>query len=93
MKQALEHIVIAELDTLGFDLVEFRVGGSRGRPVLDIRMDRRDSRKVTVGDCEQEHGGRKGEQDADYPGKLAVVRVPFDVHEPFQDIDGRNGRD
>ena len=53
MKQALEHIVVAELDSLGFDLVELRVGGSKGRPVLDVRIDRRDLQKVTVGDCEK----------------------------------------
>lgn len=53
MKQALEPIVVAELDSLGFDLVELRVGGSKSRPVLDVRIDRRDLQKVTVGDCEK----------------------------------------
>ena len=53
MKQALEPIVAAELDSLGFDLVELRMGGSKGRPVLDVRMDRRDLQKVSVGDCER----------------------------------------
>ena len=53
MKQALEPIVVAELDSLGFDLVELKVGGSKGRPVLDVRIDRRDLEKVTVGDCEK----------------------------------------
>jgi ribosome maturation factor RimP len=53
VKQELESIVIAELDALGFDLVELKVGGSKGRPVLDIRIDRRDLQKVTVGDCEK----------------------------------------
>ena len=53
MKQTLEPIVIAELDSLGFDLVELRVGGSKARPILDVRMDRRDLQKVTVGDCER----------------------------------------
>lgn len=53
MKQTLEPIVVAELDSLGFDLVELRMGGSKGRPILDVRMDRRDQQKVTVGDCEK----------------------------------------
>ena len=53
MKQTLEPIVVAELDSLGFDLVELKVGGSKGRPILDIRIDRRDLQKVTVGDCEK----------------------------------------
>ncbi len=53
VKQALEPIVVAELDILGFDLVELKVGGSKSRPVLDVRIDRRDLEKVTVGDCER----------------------------------------
>lgn len=53
MKEAVEPIVIAELDALGFDLVEFRVGGSRSRPLLDVRIDRRDLKRVEVGDCER----------------------------------------
>ncbi len=51
VKQALEPIVIAALDPLGFDLVELRVGGTRSRPLLDVRIDRRDLAKVTVDDC------------------------------------------
>ena len=53
MKQTLEPIVVAELDSLGFDLVELKLGGSKGRPVLDVRIDRRDGEEVTVGDCER----------------------------------------
>jgi ribosome maturation factor RimP len=52
VKQQLETIVVAELDALGFDLVELRNSGSKSRPVLDVRIDRRDMTKVTVGDCE-----------------------------------------
>jgi len=52
VKQQLELIVVAELDALGFDLVELRNSGSKSRPVLDVRIDRRDMEKVTVGDCE-----------------------------------------
>jgi ribosome maturation factor RimP len=44
--------VVAELNSIGFDLVELKVGGSKGRPVLDVRIDRRDQQPVTVGDCE-----------------------------------------
>jgi ribosome maturation factor RimP len=52
VKQQLEVIVVAELDALAFDLVELRNSGSKSRPVLDVRIDRRDMTKVTVGDCE-----------------------------------------
>jgi ribosome maturation factor RimP len=51
MNQALQDVVVAELDALGFDLVEIRRGGTRTRPVFDVRIDRRDGEKVTVDDC------------------------------------------
>ena len=51
MKAALESLVQQELDALGFDLVELRRGGTSRRPVLDVRIDRRDGAKVTVDDC------------------------------------------
>src|SRR5678816_3741866 len=51
MNQALQDVVVAELDSLGFDLVEIRRGGTRTRPVFDVRIDRRDGEKVTVDDC------------------------------------------
>jgi ribosome maturation factor RimP len=53
MKSALESFVQGELDALGFDLVELRLGGVSGRPLLDVRIDRRDGRNVTVDDCAQ----------------------------------------
>ena len=51
MSDELEHVVITGLDDIGFDLVELRKGGSRSRPVLEVRIDRRDGEKVTVDDC------------------------------------------
>jgi ribosome maturation factor RimP len=51
VNDALEGVVTAELDSLGFELVEFRKGGTKRRPVLDVRIDRRDGAAVTVDDC------------------------------------------
>ncbi len=51
MKPALEAIVAKELDALDYDLVEFHKGGSRDRPVLEVRIDRRDGEAITVADC------------------------------------------
>ena len=51
MGEAIEPIVAHELDTLAFDLVELRRGGSKSRPVLEVRIDRRDGSKVTIEDC------------------------------------------
>ena len=51
MSDELEHVVVAGLAEVGFDLVELRKGGSQSRPVLEVRIDRRDGEKVTVDDC------------------------------------------
>lgn len=51
MNDALERVVADELETLSYDLVELRVGGSRARPTLQVRIDRRDGEAVTVDDC------------------------------------------
>jgi ribosome maturation factor RimP len=53
MNQALEDFVRQEVDALGFDLVEFRKGGTARRPLLDVRIDRRDGTKVTIENCAQ----------------------------------------
>jgi len=47
----LEELVSAALGALGFELFGLRVGGSRARPVLDVRIDRSDGGAVTVDDC------------------------------------------
>lgn len=51
MRDTLEVVVVAELDRIGFDLVELRNGGTRSRPVIEVRIDRRDGGEVTVDDC------------------------------------------
>jgi ribosome maturation factor RimP len=51
MQEALQDFVRREVDTMGFDLVEFRRGGTSRRPLLDIRIDRLDGTKVTIDDC------------------------------------------
>jgi ribosome maturation factor RimP len=51
VNEALESVVVSELDRLEFDLVELRVGGSKSRPTLQVRIDRRDGGNVTVDDC------------------------------------------
>ena len=44
-------LVTKELTGLGLELFELRFGGTKGRPVLDVRIDRTDGEKVTVDDC------------------------------------------
>jgi len=53
-KDELERRVSAHLAERGFELVDFRLGGSARRPHLSVRIDRADSepgRTVTVDDC------------------------------------------
>jgi ribosome maturation factor RimP len=51
VNETLELVVTQELDGLGYDLVELRTAGSRARPTLQLRIDRRDGAAVTVSDC------------------------------------------
>ena len=51
MNDELQRVVTEELDAVGFDLVELRRGGTRARPVVEVRIDRRDGAGVTVDDC------------------------------------------
>src|SRR5688572_1544047 len=65
MSDALERIVMEELDRLGYDLVELRRGGSRNRRLFDVRIDRRDAQKVTVDDCARASRAIEARIDAD----------------------------
>ncbi|MEP6835421.1 MAG: ribosome maturation factor RimP [Gemmatimonas sp.] len=49
--EPIEPIIVQELDSLEFDLVELRRGGSRTRPVWEVRIDRRDGTKISIEDC------------------------------------------
>ena len=51
MSEALQAIVKKELEPLGLELFELRETGSKGRPLLDIRIERKDGEKITVDDC------------------------------------------
>ena len=51
VNETLEAVVIAELDAAGFDLVELRRGGTKGRPLVEVRIEKRDGGGVSVDDC------------------------------------------
>lgn len=53
MSLTLEAVVNAELDAAGYDLVELRRAGSKARPLIEVRIDRRDGGAVSVDDCAQ----------------------------------------
>lgn len=80
MKDALEPLVVEELTQLGYDLVELRRGGSRNRPVLDVRIDRHDLQKVTIDDCTR--ASRAIEARLDAAGPLLPIRYVLEVSSP-----------
>src|SRR5690242_13308002 len=79
MNEELEHVVTQELDTVGYDLVELRKGGTRSRPVLEVRIDRRDGGKVTVDDCARASRAIEARLDA---GDLVAERYVLQVSSP-----------
>jgi ribosome maturation factor RimP len=84
VKSELEIVVEAELDSLGFDLVDLRRHGSRARPVIEIRIDRRDGAQVTVDDCARV--SRAIEQVLDAQGAVLVgERYELQVSSPGAD--------
>jgi ribosome maturation factor RimP len=100
MNQALQDVVVAELDSLGFDLVEIRRGGTRTRPVVDVRIDRRDGQKVTVDDCARASRAIEARLDAGavFAGKYVLevsspgVERPLRTPNDWQRFAGRRAR-
>lgn len=100
MNQALQDVVVAELDSLGFDLVELRRSGTRTRPVLDVRIDRRDGEKVTVDDCARASRAIEARLDAGevFGGKYVLevsspgVERPLRTAADWQRFVGRRAR-
>ena len=79
MNDELEHVVTEWLDEAGFDLVELRKGGTRSRPVLEVRIDRRDGEKVTVDDCARASRALEARLDT---GALVSDRYVLQVSSP-----------
>ena len=76
MNETLESLVASEIKPLGLELFEFRIGGSKGRPVLDVRVEREDGEKVTVDDCVAASRVIEMRLDAeDFGGKRYVLEV------------------
>ena len=90
MGESIEPIVAQELARLEFDLVEFRRGGSRSRPVLEIRIDRRDGGKVTVEDCARVSRALEARLEA---GALVNEQYVLEVSSPGADRPLRSAAD
>jgi ribosome maturation factor RimP len=79
MNDELERVVTAVLDEAQYELVELRQGGTRSRPVLEIRIDRRDGEKVTVDDCARASRALEARLDG---GSLVSDRYVLQVSSP-----------
>jgi ribosome maturation factor RimP len=90
MNETLESLVASEIKPLGLELFEFKIGGSKGRPVLDVRVEREDGEKVTVDDCAAASRAIETRLDAaDYGGRRYVLEVSSPgIERPL-----RNGKD
>ena len=76
MNETLESLVASEIKPLGLELFEFKIGGSKGRPVLDVRVERVDEQEVTVDDCAAASRAIEAKLDAeDFGGKRYVLEV------------------
>jgi ribosome maturation factor RimP len=65
VNDALEQLVATTVAGLDLDLVEVRRGGSRSRPTIDVRVERRDGEAVTVDDCARASRAIEARLDAD----------------------------
>ena len=76
MNETLESLVASEIKPLGLEVFEFKIGGSKGRPVLDVRVEREDGEKVTVDDCAAASRVIEMRLDAeDFGGRRYVLEV------------------
>jgi ribosome maturation factor RimP len=76
MNETLEDLVVSEIKPLGLELFEFKIGGSKDRPVLDVRVEREDTATVTVDDCAAASRVIEARLDAeDFGGRRYVLEV------------------
>ena len=76
MNGTLEDLVVSEIKPLRLELFDLKLGGSKGRPVLDVRVERVDGEKVTVDDCAAASRAIETKLDAeDFGGRRYVLEV------------------
>ena len=76
MNETLETLVASEIKPLGLELFELKVGGSRTRPVLDVRLEREGGEKVSIDDCAAASRAIERRLDAeDFGGGRYVLEV------------------
>ena len=89
MNGTLEELVVLGIKPLGLELFELKLGGSKGRPVLDVRVEREDGEKVTVEDCAAASRVIEARLDADdFGGRRYVLEVSSPgIERPLRNAD------
>jgi ribosome maturation factor RimP len=89
MNDALQEIVVTELRPLALELFELRTGGTKSRPVLEVRIDRTDGKMVTIEDCARASRAIEAKLDeASYAGTRYVLEVSSPgVERPLRNAD------
>jgi len=87
---ALERLIATLVEALGFELFELRIGGTRSRPTVQVRIDRLDGGSVTVDDCAVV--SRAVEAKLDEDGSLGD-RYTLEVSSPGLERPLRNAAD
>ena len=79
VSDALERLVSEELEALGYALVELRRGGSKARPLVEVRIERVSGEPVTVDDCATASRAIEARLDA---GDVLAERYVLQVSSP-----------
>lgn len=79
VNEELERLVTEELGVLGFSLVELRRGGTKSRPLVEVRIERADGQPVTVDDCAAASRAIESRLDA---GSVLAERYVLQVSSP-----------
>ena len=90
MNETLEAIVAEQIKPLGLELFELKLAGSKGRPLLDVRVEREDGQRVTVENCAAASRAIEARLDAE---DFAGQRYVLEVSSPGIERPLRNARD
>ena len=90
MSTALQDIVINELEPLGLELFELHTRGTKSRPILDVRIERKDGEKITVDDCARASRAIEAKLDE---GSAVGTRYVLEVSSPGVERPLRNAGD
>jgi ribosome maturation factor RimP len=90
MSDALEDVVLKELEPLGLELFQLHSRGTRSRPVLDVRIERADGERVTVDDCARASRAIEAKLDE---GGIVSERYVLEVSSPGIERPLGNARD